>query len=161
MWARDAMWNIRVLHVLRMKETEENLFDMFLGDFHAVHHWKTNLLREVVKWLRNTCGTKDPSCCTFSPRDPSASRHLQLKKSEYKEPRDTCNRSAGSGNPATLSVGFKKKSEDLRVVKGPRRHKRKCPFVKPVKPKQEPEDLEEVQHPLADDSEAAGESRGF
>lgn len=43
----------------------------------------------------------------------------QLKKSEYKELRDTCNRSAGSGNPATLSVGFKKKSEDLRVVKGP------------------------------------------
>lgn len=33
MWARDAMWNIRVLHVLRMKETEENMFDMFLGDF--------------------------------------------------------------------------------------------------------------------------------
>ena len=101
------------------------------------------------------------TCCL--PACPERSALLEClgkgpgrKTAEFKEPRYT-HRSKGAGNPSPVTK-FKRKDPELAVVGGAKRNKkRKCPFVKPVKPKEEAE--QEV--PFLGDLGESEASRGF
>ena len=73
------------------------------------------IIEKLTCWGRwwSGCETpvapKTPVAAPSAPEIPLQAGTFSWKNPSTRSPRDTCNRSAGSGNPATLSVGFKKK----------------------------------------------------